>query len=284
MYSRAYIEITNVCNMSCSFCHGHSRAPRKMTRNEFERLTDELFGVTEYLYYHIMGEPTTHPELCDFIRLAGAKGFRSVVTTNGTLLDRVGDGLISSGVYKVNISIHSFEENCKDEHQNYIEKYEKYIEKCLNFADEASRAGALVILRLWNSGHDGGRNEDILARMREKFAGSEWHEVANGARIRHRLHLEYGDRFEWPDMAARDGGDGVFCYGLSDHFGILCDGSVVPCCLDAEGAITLGNAYSEPILSILESERAERIRRGFAEKKACEELCRRCGYARRFKL
>lgn len=277
MYSRAYIEITNACNMSCSFCHGHSRAPRIMTRNEFERLTDELCGVTEYVYYHVMGEPTTHPELCDFIRLASGKGLRSVVTTNGTLLDRVGDQLIASGVYKVNVSIHSFEGNDQ-------EKYHNYIEKCLIFADLASAAGILVILRLWNNGHDGGRNADILARMREKFVGCEWREVANGARIRHRLHLEYGDRFEWPDMSAHDGGEGVFCHALSDHFAILCDGSVVPCCLDADGVMTLGNAYSEPLLSILGGERAECIRRGFAEKKAREELCRRCGYARRFRI
>jgi MoaA/NifB/PqqE/SkfB family radical SAM enzyme len=81
-----------------------------MSYEEFDKLTDDLVGVTQYLYYHLMGEPLTHPELCDFIRLAGKKGFKSAVTTNGTLIDKLGADLISAGVYKVNISVHSFEE------------------------------------------------------------------------------------------------------------------------------------------------------------------------------
>ena len=240
MYSRAYVEITNICNMNCSFCHGHSRAPRRMSYEEFDKLTNDLMGVTQYLYYHLMGEPLTHPGLCDFIKLAGSKGFKSAVTTNGTLLDKVGADLIAAGVYKVNISVHSFEENLNE---NTQEKYQNYIEKCLKFADEASKAGVLTVLRLWNNGCDDGRNADILQRLREKFSDGEWKFSSNGARIRHRLHLEYGERFEWPDSEAEDRGERVFCYGLADHFGILCDGTVVPCCLDSDGIIRLGNAF-----------------------------------------
>lgn len=288
-YSRVYVEITDICNMNCSFCHGHSRAPRRITLDEFDKITDDLVGVTQYIYYHLMGEPLTHPELCDFIRLASKKGFKSAVTTNGTLLDKVGASLIDAGVYKVNISVHSFEEqigesfdgtSCKKSQ----ERYQNYIEKCLKFADEASRAGVLTVFRLWNNGHDDGRNEDILRRMKAKFPDGEWKFSQNGARIRHRLHLEYGERFEWPDICAEDRGDRVFCYGLADHFGILCDGSVVPCCLDSDGIMTLGNAFETSISAILDSPRAQRIREGFLRKTACEELCKRCGYARRFKV
>ena len=280
-YSRAYVEITNICNMNCSFCHGHSRAPRRMSYEEFDKLTNDLKGLTQYLYYHLMGEPLTHPQLCDFIRLANSKGFKSAVTTNGTLLDKVGADLIASGVYKVNISVHSFEEKLNE---NSLEKYQNYIEKCLKFADEASKAGVLTVLRLWNNGHDGGRNDDILRRLKDRFPDGEWKFSSNGARIRHRLHLEYGERFEWPDSEAEDRGERVFCYGLADHFGILCDGTVVPCCLDSDGIIRLGNVFEEDLGQILDSPRAQKIRDGFMQKKACEELCRRCGYARRFRV
>jgi hypothetical protein len=58
----------------------------------------------------------------------------------------------------------------------------------------------------------------------------------------------------------------------------------VPCCLDREGAITLGNAYTDDIAEVLASERAETMREGFKNKRATEELCRKCGYARRFKI
>jgi radical SAM protein with 4Fe4S-binding SPASM domain len=248
-----------------------------MSEAEFCAVTDKLLGKTQYIYYHLMGEPTTHPMLPDFIQMANDKGFKSAVTTNGTRLRYVGDELIAAGIYKVNISVHSFEDGEKSE-------YLDYINTCLDFADKASRAGVLVILRLWNSGHDDGRNDDILRLMRERFSDGEWKYGARGVRIRNKLHLEYGDRFAWPDMSAEDGGNKVFCYGLSDHFSVLCDGTVVPCCLDNNGTLALGNIFEQDLDEILCSPRARRIAEGFKSRSVPEELCRKCGYARRFKV
>ena len=276
-YSRAYVEITNICNRNCSFCPGTKRELRRMTREEFLHILDELRGITEYIYLHVMGEPLGHPELCDFIRLANERGFKCSITTNGTLLSRVGDALIDAGVYKVNVSVHSFEEGTD-------EQYLSYLSSCMDFADRSSTAGVLTVLRLWNRGYDNGRNIDTLSLLKEHFKNAEWKESANGARIRHRLHLDYGDRFDWPDMNAPDMGDRVYCHGLGDHFAILCDGRVVPCCLDREGAITLGNVHTDTLSKILSSDRALKMKEGFTKKCATEELCRRCGYARRFKV
>ena len=275
MYSRAYVEITNSCNMSCSFCHGTKRPPRRMSRAEFTRICEELSGITEYVYYHLMGEPLTHSELCDFIRIATEHGYKSAITTNGTLLPRRGDELIESGVYKVSISLHSFEEGSAEE-------FDKYLDGCIGFAAKASAAGVLTVFRLWNRGHDGGKNDYIIERMKNALEG-EWKWSERGARIRDKLHLEWGERFAWPDRDAEDFGDEVFCYGLRDHFGILSDGSIVPCCLDAEGEITLGNAFEGSVREALASERAKAIVEGFKTRHAPESLCHRCGYARRFK-
>lgn len=247
-----------------------------MTVEEFRSVAEQLSRVTRFVYYHVMGEPLTHPLIGEFIGIATKLDLKSVVTTNGTLLDSRGDELIAAGVYKVNISVHSFEGESGEE-------CERYVSDCLDFADKASCAGVLCVLRLWNNGHDGGRNEDILRIMRQRFPDGEWKADARGARIRHKLHFEYGDRFEWPDMSAEDGGTHVFCYALRDHFSVLCDGTVIPCCLDHDGDIALGNIFEENIEDILSSERAEKILRGFDCRTATEELCRKCGYARRFK-
>ena len=274
-YSRAYVEITNICNRSCSFCPGTVRPPRRMTMDEFAHIAALLRPITDYLYFHVMGEPLTHPLLPDFIRHATSLGFKCAVTTNGTLLPKAGKTLIDSGVYKVNISVHSFEEGEDSQHHNYLTDV-------LDFADKASAAGVLTVLRLWNRGHDGGRNDRTLNLVKEKFADGEWREGSRGFRIRHKLHLEWGDRFEWPDMSCDEGDSSVFCYGLSDHFGILVDGTVIPCCLDREGVINLGNIHEQSIEEILASERAKAILSGFKKRCATEELCRKCGYARRF--
>ena len=275
-YSRAYIEITNICNRNCSFCPGTKRPQRRMTEDEFSHILDQVKPLTDYIYLHIMGEPLTHPSLKNFIRMANEKGMKCAITTNGTLLPKVGDDIIDGGAYKVNISVHSFE-------AGEDSAYDGYINGCLDFADTASRRGVLTVLRLWNKGHDGGRNELTLDRLKARFPDGEWAMGARGARIRDKLHLEYGERFEWPDSSAEDFGNDVFCYGLRDHFGVLCDGTVVPCCLDHEGDIRLGNAFSESVADILESERARKILDGFSKRCAGEDLCRRCGYARRFK-
>ena len=274
MYSRVYVEITNICNMNCSFCHGHGRPAQRLSRQAFLQILQQLTGKTEYLYFHLMGEPLTHPELPEFLRLAKAQGFRTMVTTNGTLLSKRGEELIEAGVHKVSVSVHSFE-------GDDAQKQEAYVASVADFAREAAAAGVIVCLRLWNKGFDEGRNDRTVDVLRQCFPES-WTENTRGYRIRDRLFLEWGDRFDWPDLAAPDLGASVTCHGLRDQFGILCDGTVVPCCLDSEGAIPLGNIFRQPLEEILNCPRAKAMVYGFSCRKATEELCRRCGYARRF--
>lgn len=274
MYSRAYVEITNICNMNCSFCHGHSRSSRQMTEAEYARVLQQLSGKTQYIYHHLMGEPLVHPLLPRFIQMACAAGFHPMLTTNGTLLDRCGDALLIKGLHKVNISLHSFEEGQENAHKSYILKV-------ADFAEKAHRNGTIISLRLWNNGFDEGRNDTTLSLLQENLPG-HWTENTRGYRIRDKLFLEWGERFTWPDKNAPDNGDCVFCHGLGDHFGILSDGTVVPCCLDSDGVINLGNVFSQELSDILSSPRAKAIQEGFRQRKAAEDLCRRCGYARRF--
>ena len=275
MYSRVYVEITNICNMSCSFCHGHSREPRRMTADEFSRVLSELEGQTKHIYYHLMGEPLTHPELPLFLSMARERGFKSLITTNGTLLKKRGREILSAGAHRVNISLHSFEEGSDAE-------YSRYMNDVCDFAYEASDSGVIVVFRLWNKGFDEGRNNVAYEYLRTRFNDGEWSENTRGMRIRPKLHLEWGERFIWPDRTAPVQSDRVYCYGMRDHFGILCDGSVVPCCLDSDGVITLGNVFNENISEILDSPRARAISKGFETRVASEDLCRRCAYAQRF--
>ena len=279
MLKKAYLEITNVCNMDCSFCHKTAREKRVMSEDEFELLTDRLRGKAEQLYFHLMGEPTLHPMLPKFVRRAREKGFLPIITTNGTLLGRVGEALIASAPYKVSISLPAPAANAAFADAAYLDN-------CISFARRAAEGGAYVALRLWNLGGDGeGENAAILSRLRAEFEG-EWVNIRGGAsqRVATRIFLEWGEHFDWPDLcapAASVDAD-AFCYGLRDQIGVLCDGSVVPCCLDSDGVITLGNLFDGELDDILATPRAKAIYEGFSRRHATEELCRRCGYARRF--
>ena len=274
MYSRVYVEITNICNMNCSFCHGHSRPPRQMTEAEYARILEQLSGKTQYIYHHLMGEPLLHPLLPRFIRMARDAGFRPMLTTNGTLLSRFGDSILLPGLHKINISLHSFEGASESDHENYLSQVAA-------FAEKASRMGILICLRLWNNGCDDGKNQTALTALKNHFP-EPWTENNRGYRIRDGLFLEWGDRFQWPDRNAPDGGSQIFCYGLKDHFGILCDGTVVPCCLDSDGVISFGNVFETSLTDILSTPRAKNMAEGFRRRTTVEDLCRRCGYARKF--
>ena len=274
MYSKVYVEITNVCNMSCSFCHGHSRPPRRMSIEEFSCILDQLTEQTQYIYYHLMGEPLTHPQLPELIQLAKARGYKSVITTNGTLLPRRKEALLAAGVHKVNISVHSFEEGSEENHVQYLTGL-------ADFAKSAAEAGTIVVFRLWNRGFDQGKNHLALETLKQHIPG-DWVENTRGLRVRDRIFVEMDERFEWPDSSAELKGDRIHCYGLRSQFGILVDGTVVPCCLDSDGVISLGNIFQENIQTILSSQRAQVIREGFLQGKATEDLCKRCGFAQRF--
>lgn len=274
-FNKIYLEISNICNLKCSFCPGTKRPAKVLSVEEFATLLPKLRPWTDYLYFHLMGEPLCHPKLESFLALAGEEGFKVILTTNGTLLKRQQEILLhSKALHKINISLHAFEAN------DLAVPFMEYLNQCFDFGKSAE-GQKLIVYRLWNHGGADQKNAEILTVMKDYFP-EPWKEERRGTRIGDRVYLECGDKFDWPDLSAQDNGDRVFCYGLRDQLGVLCDGTVVPCCLDHEGDIPLGNLFSQSMDEILNSARARSIYDGFSDKKAAEELCRKCGYARRF--
>lgn len=278
MINKAYLEITNICNLSCSFCHKTQRTPRTMTVEEFDCLSDRLKGKIKYLYFHLMGEPTLHLNLPNFISTAKIKGFLPIITTNGSLLGEFGDNILHDAPHKISISLHAPAAN-----EAFAD--ESYLLNCISFAKKAAEKKCYIAFRLWNLGGEGeDENVGIIKKLKKEFPG-EWKDVRNGfgKKLADYVYLEFAERFDWPDITlTKENENNVFCYGLRDQIGILCDGTVVPCCLDADGNIPLGNLFETDLDSILNSKRAKSIYDGFSQRRAVEELCRKCGYAIRF--
>ena len=274
MLDRIYLEITNVCNLDCSFCHKTKREKKLLSSEEFDLLLGKISGKGKHLFFHLMGEPTLHPSLPEFIKKARQGGFLPCVTTNGSLLSKSGDALIEAEPYKVSVSLHAPEANSA-----FSDK--AYLENCIEFAKKAATRGCFVALRLWNLGSNAD-NTDVLDFLHKEFP-NEWTKRRNGEsyRLDTRIFLEWGERFEWPDpnLPEADLAADLFCYALREQVGILVDGTVVPCCLDHAGAIPLGNLFEQSLDEVIASPRACAIYDGFTRHVAVEPLCRRCGYA-----
>ena len=189
MIDRCYIEITNTCNLNCDFCPKHHRRKRQLSAGEFNLLTDRVRGKVSFLYFHLMGEPLLHPLLPQFIRTANEKGFKTVLTSNGTLLHRCLP-LLEALPHKIQLSLHSHESNARGELAGYMQEV-------MQFSVQAAEKGTCMVLRLWNQGGRDKENEEVM-RLIEQYVPKPWKERPDGFRLSDHLYLEFDRKFEWP--------------------------------------------------------------------------------------
>ena len=287
-FKKIYIETTNICNLSCNFCPKTSRELGFMDTESFKEIINKVKEYTNHIYLHLMGEPFLNKNLGSFLQIAKEANINVNITSNGTLINNVKDILISSGaVRQINISLHSFEAN-----QNSINFYD-YLNNILQFIEEANEKTEIICsLRLWNIDTEelkanNNLNLEILKliedKLKIKFSIKEALLDKRGIKLKERVYLNMAEKFEWPNINLDSSQEKVFCYGLRNQVGILVDGTVVPCCLDSEGTIELGNIFNTSFTNIIEGKRASDIYNGFSKRMAVEELCKKCGYATRFK-
>jgi len=275
MLKKVYIEITNICNLCCSFCPKTRRVPRSLSAEEFHAILQKLRPHTEYVYLHVMGEPLLHPDLSQMLDDCRQLGMKVCLTTNGTLLEKRRTALLTApALHKISVSLHCAEANPS------LVQLQSYLQRVFPVCRDAAANGIICTLRLWNEGGQQDRNGEILDFIRSRT--ELWQPMRNGSvKLAENLYLDTAEKFDWPDLAA-ERRQTQFCYGLRDQAAILSDGTVVPCCLDHEGDIDLGNIFRQSFDEILESDRARALYEGFSRRKPTEELCRRCGYAARF--
>ena len=285
-FKKIYIETTNICNLSCNFCPKTSRKLGFMGIESFNEIINKIKGYTNHIYLHLMGEPFLNKNLETFLKIAKEADLKVNITTNGTLINRVKDLIIDSkAVRQINISLHSFEANDND-----IE-FNKYINNIIDFINESTeKSETICALRLWNIDTEelkanNNLNSQIINLIQDKLNLEinliEELKEKKRLKLKDKVYLNMAEKFSWPDANLSLISEDVFCHGLRDQIGILLDGTVVPCCLDSEGKIPLGNIFEQSLEEIITSKRARNIYDGFSRRRAVEDLCKRCGYAKR---
>jgi radical SAM protein with 4Fe4S-binding SPASM domain len=262
------------------------REKKMMSLEVFESVIQQVAPLTDQVTLHLMGDPLVHPKLAEFLDICETHKVPVFLVTNGVLMNAVKEELLLRPILRqVNFSLHSFHDNYGDKDPSiYLGKIFKYTRRAM-----AERPELYINYRLWNLDDPmgtGQHNRSMLERVCSEFGFTFNQDIDvrrnKSVRIQNRLHLHFDTEFTWPSVDLPILGTRGTCYGLSSHFGVLADGTVVPCCLDKEGKIPLGNVKDASIESILGSERSLKILKGFKDNKLVENLCQRCQYITRF--
>lgn len=273
-FKKIYIEITNTCNLSCAFCVQNSRAPKRMSVEEFSYVLSQVKPYTKYVYLHVLGEPLSHPELEQILLLCEEAGIQVNMTTNGTLLKSREELLQKAAIRQLNISLHSFPQHLQ----------ERYLEEAIMVGKALAKKKTYVSYRLWALKNQQLPEEArmILDTLSKAYEVSIDQIQSGTLRLHDYTFLHFEEVFEWPSLQHPMVSDQGYCLGMKQMCAILSDGSVVPCCLDSKADICLGNIFETPFQELIESKRAQQMVQSFQCQHASEALCKRCSYRLRF--
>ena len=272
-YKKVYIEITNCCNLNCSFCSHIKKEKRFMAEDEFEHILKEISKVTKTIYLHVKGKPLLHPKIMEFLKLAEKYNLKVNLTTNGTLFPKLVDKIKEcKALHKINFSLH-----CEQNNPNYEEEIFKNVEKL--------SPDTVIIYRLWTLQNN--KLDEKSTKTVEKL--EKYYELSpetveklkneDNIKISSTIYVDKDNEFKWPEITNHKSCG--YCHALKTQIAILADGTVVPCCLDSNGIINLGNIYKESIEEIQNKERYKKLKKSFQARKPEEKLCKSCTFKER---
>lgn len=275
-FKKIYIEITNVCNLNCSFCLNNKREKKFMSVSDFSYIIKEIKPYTDYIYLHVKGEPLLNPNLDLFLDICDSNKIKVNITTNGTLLKKNYEVLRKHKCLRqINVSLHSENDN-----EDYLDDV---FSVCKNLSDSV-----YISYRLWTL------NDLVLDKTSTevveeiissyKLSTDIVEKVYRDKQIKicENTYINKDNLFEWPNINSKRESNG-YCHGTIDHVAILVDGTVIPCCLDGEGIVNLGNVLSTSFGDILSSDRFMLINDSFKKNLCSEELCKKCRFKDRFR-
>ena len=274
-FKKVYIEITNICNLNCSFCIKENQIKKSMSISNFENILKKIDGYTDYIYLHVKGEPLIHNNLDEILSLTCKYNKYVNITTNGVFLkDKVDILKKYNNIRQINISLHS--ENNKT---NYVEDIMEAVDKLKNI---------FIVYRFWALKNNKLDNKmlEYLEKIKEKYFINDdmYNKIIKGNNIKidNNIYINKAKEFEWPSLSNNYYNECGFCYGLKNQIGILVDGTITICCLDSFGVSNLGNIFNDNMEKIIDSQKVKNIIKGFNDRKVYLDICRHCSYKERF--
>ncbi len=286
-FKRVHVEISNICNVQCSFCPIVERPKEIMSLEQYQKILTQVVPLTDDICLHLMGEPLAHPQIEKILKLTSADHGKVQITTNGILIKKLGSMLLEqTSLRQINFSLQAFKDNFPDR------PLSGYLDPIIDFTLEcfSKRPDVYINYRLWNFGDRSfEENSEVIDYLANAL---EWGTIKKEVDVSHikskrifsdkKLYLHFDSRFDWPSPEFPPRSEQGTCQGMRNHFGIHADGTVVPCCLDKEAVINLGNIFESSLSEIIDGVRATAIKEGFEKGLLVEDLCKRCTFIKRF--
>lgn len=287
MLERIYLEISNICNLQCTFCPEVVRDKKVISVEDFKTYAIQAKPLAKQVCLHLMGEPLGHPQFAEIVRICDELELKIFLTTNGTLIKRHTETILKwKHLEQINFSVHSYFANTSRQ------TLEQYLLPILDFCEASlqKKNNYYINLRLWNLASVNAQLEQNLQvyHLVEKRFGVKLNEnvdvrVQKSKNVKDKLYLHFDTEFEWPTLKREVLSTKGTCYGLRKQLAVHANGDVVPCCLDKEAVLKLGSvAHGMTLQDIMNSNKAKKIKQGFERGELLEELCQKCQYVERF--
>ncbi len=282
-----HIEITNICNLKCTFCPPKIQPNGIMSLEKFDDINAQLKLYTKELAYHIVGDPLVLTNLNEYLNISLKHDLKvNITTTANNINEKHYESLLNPTIKQINFSINSYNANS---HKKSLDEYLNPILNFVKFA-QSKKHEYFINFRIWNLDEEKSAkefNKRVFDKINETFDSNinieeVYKERPKNIRIARKIFFNFDEYFSWPNLQNEIVSKTGFCYGLDSHFGILTSGDVVPCCLDQNACINLGNTNSTQLDDILNSQRVKAIQKGFKNNILVEELCQKCEYRTRF--
>ncbi|CAA6805679.1 MAG: Radical SAM protein [uncultured Sulfurovum sp.] len=285
-FYRIYIELTNVCGLRCSFCPTKALANTTMNLTFFESVVKEAKGFTREIACHVVGDPLTLPNLEHYLDIIHKYKMKAMLTTSGYFMKKHAfETLFHPAVKQINVSLNAFNKN------DTSISFEQYMKPILALCHEKVKQEKelFINLRMWNLDEimsEEKFNSELFSLLKKEFKVALDLNTLNpkekkSLRLDNKVLLHFDNYFEWPSLKNKNYGHGT-CQGLNSHIGVLANGDVIPCCLDNDAVMKLGNVKEQSLKDIVQGKRATDMIKGFREGQCSEEMCLKCSYKDRF--
>ena len=221
----------------------------------FEKILSEIRGRVRIVSLHVLGDPLCVANLHEYINIAKQYNINLDIVSSGVYLQREKfEILCSENIHQISFSLDSVYD--KNNEKSLLKKYEKsniheareqYFNMIYDFYSylRAKNNNTFVNLRIFGN-HD-------YSHILEVYKDYELDSKKRRIRLDYRFFLRFGKKFSWNNKGQIHRNSKPYCHASITQLSILSNGIVVPCCIDCDATMRLGDLQNQSFKEILDS-------------------------------